>query len=284
MKSNEHILRTRDGRLIAFNLKISDSGGTGRVLVIAPEVGLDQQFYQPLTNWCTTRGINVITFDYRSQGQSAPLNHQQLQDTLRQWANQDLDVVLGHARRRFPEGELILLAHGISGEIAGMAASIENIDYLVLVSSALHVRQFWPWKTRVFAAMGGLFTPVERIWARRFLPGEKKMPSHVAQELYEWSGYHDGLFNIFPDNNYRRLNVPLLTLNFTDDPYSPQKAVDKLLRHYCPSGIKRMRIRPADMAQKNIGHNGFFEPRNEKLWTLMLDWLRDTTVEKRYFF
>lgn len=284
MKSNGHILRTRDGRLIAFNLNTPDSGNSGRVLVIAPEVGLEQAFYQPLANWCTVRGISVITFDYRSQGQSAQLNHPQLQDTLRLWANQDLDVVLCHARRSFPEAELILLAHGLSGQIAGMAASIENIDYLVLVGSALHAQRLWPWKSRALAALFGLFVPAERVWASRFLPDVNKLPAHVAKELYTWSSYPHGLFDIFSDNNYRRLNVPLLTMSFTDDPHCPLRAVEKLLRHYCPSGVKRMRIRPADMGQKSIGHNGFFEPRNENLWTCMLSWLQDTTVDKRYFF
>ena len=285
MKSNEHILRTRDGRLIAFNLHLSDSRSAGRILVIAPEAGLEQAYYQPLADWCTANGINVITFDYRSIGHSALLNPpKEDSDTLRQWANQDLDVVLCHARRSFPADELILLAHGLSGQIAGMAASIENIDYLVLVSSALHARRLWSWESRAMAALAGLFTSVERVWARRFLPDINSLPDSIVQELFAWSSYPHGLFDIFPDNNYRRLNVPLLALNFSDDPYTPHSAVKKLLRHYGPSGIKRMYIRPGDMAQKSIGHNGFFHPRNDKLWRCLLDWLQETTVEKRYFF
>lgn len=285
MKSNEHILRTRDGRLIAFNLHASDSGSTGRVLVIAPEVGLEQAFYLPLADWCTAQGINVITFDFRSIGQSAQLNRPSNDsDSLRQWANQDLDVVLCHTRRVFPADELILLAHGLSGQIAGMAASIEKIDFLALVGSALHARPLWPRANRAIAAMQGLAALPEQVWARRFLPNPEKIPANIARELFEWSSYPHGFFDLFPDYNYRRLNVPLLALNFSDDPHTPRRAIEKLLRHYGPSRMKQLLIRPADFSLKHIGHNGFFNAGNEKLWCCLVNWLHETSVEKRYFF
>lgn len=284
MKSNEHILRTRDGRLIAFALHVPPQGAGGRVLVIAPEAGLEQGFYQPMATWCAQQGISVITFDYRSFGQSALMQSPHRADTIRQWANQDLDAVLCHTRHSFPADEIILLAHGLSGQIAGMAASIEKIDFLALVGSALHARRLWPRANRAIAAMQGLAALPEQVWARRFLPNPEKIQANIARELFEWSSYPHGFFDLFPDYNYRRLNVPLLALNFSDDPHTPRRAIEKLLRHYGPSRMKQLLIRPADFSLKHIGHNGFFNAGNEKLWCCLVNWLHETSVEKRYFF
>jgi len=284
VRSNEHILRTRDGQLIATNQYVPSSERSGKALVIAPEAGVEQAFYQPFATWCAARGIAVFTFDYRGAGQSAHHNQNHHQPTLRQWANQDLDAVLWYVHRLFPSDEIILMAHGLSGQIAGSAAATEHVGYLVLVGCALHSRRLWPLGSRIQAWFQSLPAPREQIWARKFLPAMDKLPAGLMRDLMDWSSRRNGLFDIFPDTNFRRLNIPLLAFSFADDPFAPRRAVAELLTHYCPSCTDWLHVRPADFDQATIGHSGFFEPRCEKLWLYFLDWVQETIVERRYFF
>ncbi len=229
--------------------------------------------------------MSVLTFDYRGIGQSARFSHNQHQPTLRQWANQDLDAVLCHARRQFPSDEIILVAHGLSGQIAGLAAAMENVSYLALVGCALHARRLWPLGSRIQVGLRGLFESGGNAWAEQVLPPvSEKLPEGVKRELSDWSSRRNGLFDIFSNNNYRRLGIPLLALSFTDDPLAPRRAVAELLTHYCPSCADWLHAHPCDFSQMAIGHFGFFEPRCEQLWDYLLNWVQETAVERRYFF
>ena len=84
----------------------------------------------------------------------------------------------------------------------------------------------------------------------------------------------NGLFDAFPDNNYRKLRIPLLAISFSDNWNSPVKAVQELLNRFASASITWHHMRPADLNRKQVGHYGFFYPEMEdSLWPLLLKWI-----------
>lgn len=273
-------IRTRDGHHIGLTIYPARTERPDRVIVIGPGAGVEQPRYQSFAEYCAGQGSTVVTFDYRGTGLSG--SPADLSATLRQWANQDLDAVLRYAHNTYPRLELVFVAHCISGEIAGIAPASEYIHRMVLVSSALSCWRLWPNRSQIRIAMMKLLTPLALAWYG-YYPGKKlrflsDMPRGVVLELSNWCDRPNGLFDVFPDNNYRKLKIPLLAYSFTDDWLSPPKAVAALLSHFSAAQPRWQHLDPVEIGLKKVGHDGFFDPQCQGLWEQMLAWCGKTAL------
>ncbi|MCB0576403.1 MAG: hypothetical protein KDC61_17745, partial [Saprospiraceae bacterium] len=112
----------------------------------------------------------------------------------------------------------------------------------------------------------------------------RDMPKGVVTEFSNWCNLPNGLFDLFPDNNYRKLSIPILAYSFADDWFSPVKAVSALLEHFKNARIRWLHLQPSEVGKSAIGHDGFFEPGNESLWQDMIDWIGKPEPAKGYFY
>lgn len=269
-------LRTRDGQFIRLTQFLPPNGAPERVVVVGPGAGVEQARYRAFAEYCAASGCAAITFDYRGIGHSGNGHIGHFHATLRQWANQDLDAVLRYAHNTFPKLELVFVGHCISGEIAGIAPAGEYIHRMVLVSSALSCWRLWPHRSQLRILLMKLLTPL-LVWWYGFFPGRRlrflhDLPRGVILELSNWCNRPNGLFDVFPDNNYRKMKIPLLAYSFTDDWFSPPRAVAALLGHFSNAQPRWEHLDPAGIGLKKVGHDGFFDPACAPLWEQMLAW------------
>ncbi|HEY5773259.1 MAG TPA: hypothetical protein VIS75_11545, partial [Chitinophagaceae bacterium] len=100
------------------------------------------------------------------------------------------------------------------------------------------------------------------------------LPRGVYSEMANWCDNPNGLFDAFPDNNYRKLNVPILVYTFTDDWHCPPIAVKELLNHFANAFITWRHMKPKEIGVKKIGHIDFFYiTMKSTLWESLLEWL-----------
>lgn len=283
-------LRTKDGQKIVFTC-FSPLKSNGKVIIIAPTGQRTQDFYKPLALFFQGEGFTVLSFDYRGMGESAPKDLKGYSATMHQWAVQDIDAVILYARQHYPMHEIVYLGHCVGGEIVGLAGASQFINRLVLVSSSVSCTKFWPLRERFrLKTNRTILNILNKIFG--YFPGRKvgflkDMPSGV---IYEWAGWcnsPNGLFDKFPDNNYRKLQIPVLSMSFSDDRHCTPKAVEELLNHFAGAAITWRHVRPIEIGMKSIGSDGFFEPlMNESLWPFVLQWLnkdeRDKSLRDSY--
>lgn len=266
------IIRTRDGNKLMLSV-FKPEKENNSIIVIGPSAYCTQDAYRDLALFLIDLQYTVITFDYRNQ-RSAQLH---------QWARLDLDAVLLFAKNTHPEKELIFLAHGISGELTGLAAASQYISRLVLINSALTCAALWPLRGRIKKAITKAAVPVLRFFFGYSLTVRwmslPRLPKGVIMEWFNWCSRTNGVFDVFPDNNYRKLQVPLLSMSFADDFNSPHKAVTTLLSYFSGAAITWFHTGPDDHGLSKIGHSGFFQKREEDvLWNKLLTWLNEKLV------
>ncbi len=282
MMIGSEIIRTRDGKKLALTVYKPDKENKS-VLIIGPSALCTQENYRDLAEYLTSLHYTVISFDYMGTGASAGKNLRNENAQLHQWARLDLDAVLLFVKNAHPEKELIFLAHGISGELTGLAAASQYINRLVLINAALTCAALWPLRGRIRKAVVKMFIPVIHFLFGYF-PGIKwlsmpRMPKGVLKEWVNWCNSSNGVFDLYPDNNYRKLQIPLLSLSFTDDWNSPSKAVSTLHSHFSSASITWFHAKPADLGLSSVGHTGFFMKRDQDaLWKKLLTWLNEQTV------
>src|SRR5512138_2566725 len=99
MRSNP-TLRTNDGTRIWVSC-FTPPYASHRVIIIAPDVGLTHEYYDPFANYLCEQGSTVITFDYRGVGNSAPPSLNGYKANMHQWAVQDINAVLLYTKQHY---------------------------------------------------------------------------------------------------------------------------------------------------------------------------------------
>jgi predicted alpha/beta hydrolase len=276
------VIRTRDGKKLSVSVYKSQEDNNS-VLVIGPSLHCTQDTYRSLANFLCDHHYTVITFDYRGTGASAGRSLRNDDSRLHQWARLDLDAVLLFVKNNHPEKEIIFLAHGISGELSGLAAASQYISKMVLINSALTCSALWPLKGRIRKSIIKVFVPALH-FVFGYFPRIKplsipRLPRGVMNEWVSWCNRSNGLFELYSDNNYRKLQVPMLALSFSDDPHSPRRAVAALLGHFTSAQLTWQHTDPGDHGLDKVGHTGFFHAQvNNVLWNYLLSWLQERVV------
>lgn len=250
----------------------------GKVMIIAPTGELTKEFYDPFAEYMCGKGFSVIVFDYRGMGNSGPVDIKNYEASMHQWAVQDIDAVILYAKNYYPGFEIIYTGHCTGGEIFGLAQASQYINRLILVSSALSCKKYWTFKARARISWLRLTVKFLNKWYGYF-PGKRygypeNFPGGVMHQYINWCNSSNGLFDSFPDNNYRKLQIPVLAFNFSDDWHSPVKAIKELHSRFENASISWQYIRPGDLGLSKIGNSGFFNRQVETiLWPQTLEWL-----------
>ena len=278
-------IRTKDGRMISATHYLPETAN-GKNIIVAPAAQFTQRDYASFAVGFQQLGYHVITFDYRGIGDSAPKRLKGFNAHLQQWAVQDADAVIRYVRTGLPNQELVYIGHGIGGELIGLAQASQYINKLVLVSSSLSCKRLWSWRGRMRISIMKMIGRVANRWFGYF-PGAKlgllrDLPKGVVHEWANWCDNPNGLFDVFPENNYRKLQVPLAAFSFSNDWLTPEKGVEGLLGYFSGACITWYHIDPHNQGLKKRKHYCFFATNfKTTLWATLQRWLQDESQDQQ---
>jgi len=250
-------------------------------LLVATAMGVRQDFYEPFARHCATRGLHVLTFDWRGMGASAPERLRGFETDLVTWAERDLGAMLREARALAPCLPAFALGHSLGGQLFGAAAESAGLAGIVTVTAGVgwyrhndrmpfRVRLFWFVFLPLFTALLGYF-PGKRLR----MVGD--LPAGVAWQWRRWSTRPEYVLSEGPAMRarYDALRVPMLGWSFEDDAIITKPAVDALHGFYRGASVERRHVAPRERGGERIGHFGFFQRGiGEGLWTETIAWLR----------
>ena len=280
MPSAADIIAT-DGYRLAARLYEAAAPAQG-VMLIVPAMAVRQEFYAALADWLATRGWDVMTFDYRGMGDSAPATLKGFEADVLTWARKDTAAALAHARERAAGRPLVWIGHSLGGQILAMTPGNESLSAAITIASgvgywrenAYPLRRYswWLWHVivPVATALCGYF-PGRRLR----MVGD--LPKGVIEQWSRWCRHPEYAVGVEGEpmrELYRRPTLPLLSISFTDDEYMSKSNVDVLHGFYVHAGREMRRIAPAEMGVARIGHFGYFRADlGARLWPAMMDWI-----------
>jgi len=265
---------TADGHRLAARRFAGDGG---RRVVVAGATGVPQGFYRRFAEHAAARGFDVVTFDYRGIGDSAPRSLRGFRMDYRDWARLDLASVVKYAATDEP---VHLVAHSFGGHTLGLLPNPTLVATMHAYGSGsgwhgwmprserLRVAFFWNILGPVVVRANGYLA-----W-KRFGLGED-LPIDVFRQWKHWCQFPEYWFDD-PDvevemkSLFARVTVPITACNAVDDRWSSPAAGDAFFRHYVNAPVTRRDLRPADLGQSRIGHMGYFRQGSESLWDALL--------------
>lgn len=278
-----------DGYRLAGRIHGAGAPVRGVALIVAA-MAVKQDFYAALGSWLGAHGWEVITFDYRGIGESAPASLNGFDADILTWARQDCAAALAFARGRAAGQPLVWIGHSLGGQILAMTPGNESLAAAITVASgvgywrdnAYPLRHYSWWLWHVIAPVA---TAVFGYFPGRRLRIVGDLPKGVIDQWSRWCrhpGYAVGVEGEAMRMLYRGFSRPLLSISFTDDEYMSESNVAVLHNFYANAHRDVRRILPADIGSPRIGHFGFFRAdMGERLWPAMLEWIERTVSPDR---
>lgn len=261
-------LRAADG--FAIGARVFEPRRPRATVVIHSATAVPQTYYAAFAEFLATRGLRVLTYDYRGIGESRPPSLRGFAATMRDWA--ELDVRAAHRWATEHDDDVLLIGHSFGGQILGLVDELRDVRGAMLVASQLGFYRHWPWPTSLrYSLMWRALVPAI-VGAAGYLPGRAglgvDLPGGVALEWARWCRHPEYLVGHVDGaaERFARWDRPTLLYSFTDDPFAPRRAVEALVARLAGAPLDHRRIAPRDLGADELGHFGFFRPRAARLW------------------
>lgn len=258
------------------------AGNPRGAVVIVGAMAVPQSFYAELARWLAIQGWQVVTFDYRGIGRSAPPSLKGFEADILTWAQEDCRAALDHAQALAAGGPLVWIGHSLGGQILAMTPGNEILAAAVTVASgvgywrenAYPLRRYSWWLWHVIAPVATTFCG--------YFPGRRlrivgDLPKGVIRQWSRWCRHPDYAVGVEGETmreSHRRVALPMLSFSFTDDEYMSASNVAVLHGLYENARREMRRLAPAEIGLAKIGHFGFFRPGvGERLWPAMMAWV-----------
>ena len=265
-----------DGFVIAAR-RFPVDGARARI-VVAPATGVPQGFYTAFATYAQARGFDVVTFDYRGVGRSAPTSLRGFEMDYRDWGRLDLAGVLAHVASDMP---LHLVAHSYGGHALGLLPDPSMVSTMHAFGTGSGWDGWMPRAERIrVAVLWNILGPVV-VGSRGYLAWKRlgfgeDLPLGVYRQWKRWCRFPHYWFDdpdigAQMDELFARVQVPITAINAVDDRWASPAARDAFFAHYVNSPVTVRDLHPREIGQSSIGHMGYFRRGSEPLWSTTLE-------------
>ena len=283
MSPQPFVLRAPDDRPLAGHwFAASQRRG---VIVFNGATGFRQRFYFKLAEYAAERGYDVLLYDYRGMGLSAPADLVSDRTLMSDWGMLDMRAALDAGAARAQGLPVVTFGHSVGGQFLGLLRNHQRACAHVQIATSVG---YWRWEQAPFRYLAWSFWRVHgplMLALRGFIPtgggwAGLPLPRGVYEEWRRWclrpDHFGPDLATYLADNVFAEIRAPLLSVGFTDDPIATRRTVEALNKFY-PNAARESRwYTPADAGSKRIGHEGFFSAKHrETLWRPVIDWIDD---------
>ena len=279
-------LRALDGyELGAYFYPAAATEAPERAAVLHCGAGIPASRYRRFASFLAASGVATLIYDYRGVGLSRPRVLRGFRAAIEDWAEYDCGGAIAWLRERFPQAEMLGVAHSIGALLVGGAPNSGEQDRLILVGG--HTGYYGDYHPRYRVAMTAVWhalmpaitLALGYFPARRLGLGED-IPSRIA---LQWasrrspdlrpSGIGPGYARVQTLlDRCAALQRPALVISVSDDAFATEGGVKRLLSYYPRLfPLQRLEFTPADAGTRRIGHFGLFgRHAGAALWPRLL--------------
>ena len=264
------LVETSDGQRIAARFFEPQGESRGAVL-IAPAMGVSQDYYQPFASWLAAQGYTTATFDYRGTGLSRSGKLRGFDADILDWARLDCAAMIDALRER----PLYWIGHSLGGQIFALVPNRDQVTKMITIATgsgywlqnvpSLRLKVWWLWFVIVPLAL-----PLFGYFPGRALRKVGDLPKGVMAQWRRWclnAEYAVGVEGDAVRAAYAAVRAPIVSLSFADDEMMSAANTESIHGFYSGAPRTMKRIAPQDIGVQRIGHFGFFRAAFESsLW------------------
>jgi predicted alpha/beta hydrolase len=247
-------------------------------IVVASATAVPRGFYKRFAEYAQSRGINVITTDYRGIGDSkrGPLKGFDMQ--YADWSRYDLAAAVQYAKER---GQVWLVGHSLGGHAIGQLPKPNDLEaaYVCGAGAGWHGWMPKPERYKVWFMWNVLGPVLTRFYG--YHPMSKlglgeDLPMAVYRDWKRWCSLSHYFFDD-PEakaitDKFAAVCIPIAAAVSTDDLWAPPASRDAFFKGYSGTRVQAINLDPKKIGGP-IGHMGYFRAQvGQRLWPDILSW------------
>ena len=247
-------------------------------IIVASATGVPQPFYRRFSEYAAERGFEVLTFDYRGVGESAPQQLKGFEMSYLDWGTSDLaGAIEYHYSSTLP---LFITAHSYGGQALGLTPNHDKVTAMMCFGTGAGWAGYMPFKEKfkVSVMWNIIFPPIVAI--KGYLPWSKlnmgaDLPLGVYQQWRKWCK-NPTYFFADPElqalkTQYASVKTKIYAVSAIDDDWALPNSRNAFMQHYRHADMQYIDIEAHQFGMKEIRHMGYFRKGAEKIWDTMLD-------------
>lgn len=242
-------------------------------MIVASATGVPQPFYRRFAEYVAQQGYEVLTFDYRGVGTSAPEQLKGFKMSYLDWGSLDLAGAIDH---HYQDGlALFIVAHSYGGQALGLTSNHNKVTAMYCFGTGAGWSGYMPFKEKfkVSVMWNIIFPPMVAI--KGYLPWSKlNMGADLPLGVYkEWRKWCKNPTYFFADPalhalkaQYAKVKSKIFAVSALDDDWALPPSRQAFMQYYTHADMNFIDIRPVDYGLKDIGHMGYFRKGSEQIW------------------
>jgi predicted alpha/beta hydrolase len=252
-------------------------------IVIGGATGVPRGFYKRFAQYAASRGVHVITTDYRGIGDSKQGSLKGFEMEYADWSRYDLAAAVQWAAKR---GKVWLVGHSLASHAIGQLpdANVLQAAYICGGGAGWHGWMPRPERYKVqlqWHLIGPVMTRIYGYHPMSKLGMGEDLPIGVYRDWKHWCQYPHYFFDDPKPRaraiaaRFAEVRIPIAAVAATDDLWAPPGSRDAFFKHFTNAAVERIDITPASLNVKAIGHMGYYRTTvGEQLWPQMMQWLQ----------
>ena len=250
-------------------------------IICMPAMGVSARFYEPLAHNFVKKGLNVVTADLRGHGDSGIRPTRASDFGYGDMVVYDWPCIIDQTKNYFPDSPRIILGHSLGGQLSTLYLSEkpEKATALILVAAPSLYYRDWPFPrdlrillmTQMFALIAGILG---------YHPGNKLRVgrTEARQLIYDWAritrkGRYDMIRKgVDYEKLSRNLEMPVLSISFSDDGFAPKPVADRLCQRMPLAELTRWHLTPRNLGCSSLGHFSWVK-QSERLVSMISTWI-----------
>jgi predicted alpha/beta hydrolase len=232
-------------------------------IIIAPAMGVPARTYRQLATELQCLGYSAATFDLRGIGKSSIRASRSNDFGYFDMVAEDFPAVIKTLKSKLPDRQLIMFGHSLGGQLSCLYLS-QNPDIaraLILSASCSVYHKGWGFPQNLSILF---FSQLAALIARAmgYFPGKKLGfgGREASSLMIDWANNaRSGRYSLLNTEidfevDLKKLDLPVLAINYEDDSFSPPKATKQLLNKLGGHDTTHLSVSAEELELKQADH------------------------------
>jgi predicted alpha/beta hydrolase len=254
---------------------------SSQTIIISSATGIKKEFYMNFAQFLVNNGYNVLLYDYRGIGESAPEDLKLSDSYMHDWGVLDMNAALNYMVEEESLTNIVWIGHSVGGQLVGFLEKREHIKHIISISAALGYWGYFPFPMKMVVwTLWYVISPVlTKIYGYGTLKKVGWGENLSKNTFLEWRGwcmnkdyYGKFLQEKLHTDKFYDFTVPITAVYLSDDYIANDITAPLMSKFYPNSTFDVLKLQVKRYTSHKVGHSGIFKKKfQNSLWPLLVD-------------